>query len=202
MEPAADASATGKAPISVDVISFLRERNIELLPKTLEEISLDPNLKHGSLLLHGRYKVDVSYLSVALRDDLWLQPYDHHKIREWDVVVITSERAHVQLKVPGVGWTSGATCGICGATVLYDADSERLLGLGIVYTVASALVPLINSRFARHKGRLITEKAELEKADAQEQLKRNVEWTEKYRAAQAERKKKKRKTTVSKKPTK
>lgn len=201
MEPSPAASP--KEPNLIETFTFLHGPEIELVKKTPEELAIDPDRKHGYLFLHGRYKVYVSYLSVALRDDLWLQPYDHHKVREWDVVSIASGRAQVELRVPGVGWTNGSVCGMNGASFLQAADSESLLAFGVVHIVASALVPLINARFARHKDRLIAEKAELEKADAQEQLKRNVEWTEKYRAAQAERnKKKKRKTTASKKPTK
>lgn len=201
MEPSPAASP--KEPNLIETFTFLHGPEIELVKKTPEELAIDPDRKHGYLFLHGRYKVYVSYLSVALRDDLWLQPYDHHKVREWDVVSIASGRAQVELRVPGVGWTNGSVCGMNGASTLQAADSESLLAFGVVHIVASALVPLINARFARHKDRLIAEKAELEKADAQEQLKRNVEWTEKYRAAQAERnKKKKRKTTASKKPTK
>jgi hypothetical protein len=105
------------------------------------------------------------------------------------------------LKVPGVGWTNGSVCGLHGASFLQAADSESLLAFGVVHIVASALVPLINARFARHKDRLMAEKAALEKADAAAQLKRALECTEKYRAEQAERKKK-RKTRVSKKTTK
>lgn len=198
---AADADASPKHQISADVLSFLKASKIQLMPQTLEEISLDPDRKHGSLLLHECYKVNVSYLSVALRDDLWLQPYDHHKVREWDIVRITSGRTQVELKVPGVGWMNRPTCVLHGASVLHASDSESLFAFGVVHIVASALVSLINARFARHEDRLTAEKVALENADAQEQIKRAMECNEKYRMAQAERKKK-RKTSVSKKTTK
>lgn len=199
MEIAADPET--KEPISVEVLSFLRDRGIQILPNSREALASDPERKHGTLLFQEIHKVGVTYLSVALRDKLWLQPYDHHKQRAFERVQVTLGEAQVELKVPGVGWLDAPVCRLGGPSLLHAEDSETILQFGVCYIVASHLLTLINERFSRHKERLTAEREALERADLQACAKRSQDLKEESRVARDGRKKK-RKTGASKKPTK